>query len=63
MRHTNEVQGSCLKNQELLAKLYEIQRLKSKAKRAVQEAFDTLHLLETTMMLLIQDIQAERKKK
>lgn len=51
-----------MKQTELLRRLYEIQKLKSKTKRLVQEAFDTIHLLETTTMLLIQEIQKERKK-
>lgn len=51
-----------MKDKDLLKKLYEVQKLKSKVKRLIQEAFDTIHQLETTVMLLIEDIQKRGKK-
>lgn len=52
-----------MKDKELLKRLYEVQRLKSKIKALIQETFDTIHLLETTTQLLILEIQPKRKKK
>lgn len=51
-----------MKNKDILKRLYEVQKLKSRVKRLVQEAFDTTHLLETTVLLLIEDLHKEKKK-
>ena len=52
-----------MKAKEILSSLYKVQSQKTKLKRLVQTAFDELHLLETTTMLLIQDLQQEVKRK
>jgi len=52
-----------MKNEELLRRLHEVQKLKSKAKKSVQEAFDTIHQLELTVTLWIQEIQQLKKRR
>lgn len=50
-----------MKDKELLRRLNELEKLKSRVKRLIQEAFDAIHEFETTLSILIEDLSRRKK--